>query len=240
MRYTFLISLLIFSAVANTGWAQTAVAQVDAAERRENLKTCLSGQFPVLCKHQLLDATEKQQVDAAERRENLKTCLSGQFPVLCKHQLLNATEGQQVGASEQRENLKTCLSGQFPVLCKHQLLDATEKQQVEEAERRENLKTCLSGQFPVLCNHAMLNSSQESEIPAEPARVAVEVTSSPSPAEIEIDGRFVGSTRSVLGLIEGAHRIVITKPGFSPWSRTVDVAADSEVKIHADLQPAKQ
>jgi len=68
--------------------AQPSGAEVGAAERRENLKTCLSGQYAALCKHELLSTTERAEVEATERRENLKTCLSGQYPALCKHELL--------------------------------------------------------------------------------------------------------------------------------------------------------
>jgi hypothetical protein len=138
--------------------AQSVLEQVQAAERRENLNTCLSGQFPTLCKRGLLSAAEKSQVDAAERRENLKTCLSGQFPTLCKRELLSPDEKTEADAAERRENLKTCLSGQFPTLCKRELLSAAEKSQGDAAERRENLKTCLSGQFPTLCKRELLNA----------------------------------------------------------------------------------
>jgi len=72
--------------------AQPALEQTQAAERRENLKTCLSGHYAALCKHELLSTTERAEVEAAERRENLKTCLSGQYAALCKHELLSTTE----------------------------------------------------------------------------------------------------------------------------------------------------
>ena len=65
------------------------------SEQRENLKTCLAGSYPSLCKHGLLSSAEANEVDAAERRENLKTCLSGLFPSLCNHPLLSSTESAQ-------------------------------------------------------------------------------------------------------------------------------------------------
>jgi len=73
--------------------AQTAIEQTQAAEHRENLKTCLSGRYPALCKRELLSTNERAEVDAAERGENLKTCLSGRYPALCKRELLSAPDG---------------------------------------------------------------------------------------------------------------------------------------------------
>ena len=48
----------------------------------ENLETCLSGNYPTLCKKLLLTPDQRRQADAAERRENLHTCLSGIPPQL--------------------------------------------------------------------------------------------------------------------------------------------------------------
>ena len=41
------------------------------AERSANLNTCLSGQYPALCKHELLTSTEASTVSGAEGRNNL-------------------------------------------------------------------------------------------------------------------------------------------------------------------------
>ena len=65
------------------------------------MKTCLSGLYPSLCDHGLLDSTERTQVAAAERRENLKTCLSGSYPSLCNQGLLDGTEPTQTTSEGQ-------------------------------------------------------------------------------------------------------------------------------------------
>jgi hypothetical protein len=75
----------------------------------------------------------------------------------------------------------------------------------------------------------------EPTAPAAPARVAVTVTSLPTLAEIEVDGKFVGSTRSVLQLTVGTHRIVINKAGYAQWIRTLEVTSSGELTVHADL-----
>ena len=100
-----------------------------------NLETCLSGQYPILCKHHLLTPEQRRGADAAERRENARTCLSGQYPILCKHHLLTPEQRREADAAERRENARTCLSGQYPILCKHHLLTEGERREVDIMER---------------------------------------------------------------------------------------------------------
>jgi len=68
----------------------------------ENYQTCISGEYPALCKHSLLTSEEAALVAAAERRANYQTCISGEYPALCKHSLLTSEEAARVGAAEQR------------------------------------------------------------------------------------------------------------------------------------------
>ena len=145
---------------------------VEASEARgfsasvdpENLRTCLSGNYPSLCKRSLLTESEKVQVANAERRENLRTCLSGNYPSLCKRSLLNDSESAQVAEAERRENLRTCMSGNYPSLCKRSLLSSAERGQVDDAERRENLRTCLTGNYPSLCKRSLLSAEEKNQV----------------------------------------------------------------------------
>jgi hypothetical protein len=84
--------------------------------------------------------------------------------------------------------------------------------------------------------------------PAQSAAVAadakaaaeLEVASTPSGAEVEVDGNFVGSTPSTLGVAAGQHQIVIKKSGFKPWERKITTST-GHVKINAELEAeAKQ
>ena len=97
-------------------------AAVRAAEIRENLRTCLSGRYPSLCKHELLDRDSAKLVHDAEKGDNLRTCLTGRYPALCKHELLDRDSVEPVLSAEKRENLKICLDGRYPSLCNHELL----------------------------------------------------------------------------------------------------------------------
>ena len=136
----------------------------------ENFRTCISGNYPSLCKHNLLTPREATRVAAAERSANFKTCISGNYPSLCKHNLLTSSEATQVAAAERSANLKTCLSGNYPSLCKQNLLTSSEATQVAAAERSANFKTCISGNYPSLCKHDLLTPSEATQVAAAERR----------------------------------------------------------------------
>jgi hypothetical protein len=68
--------------------------------------------------------------------------------------------------------------------------------------------------------------------------VEVEVVSTPSGADIEIDGSFVGNTPSTLGAAAGQHQVVLKKKGFQPWERKISIVG-GHVKLDAELEIAK-
>jgi len=63
--------------------------------------------------------------------------------------------------------------------------------------------------------------------------------STPAGAEVTLDGRYVGSTPSVLGVTVGTHVVVISMPGFAQWKRELSVASGSELTVNAVLQKAQ-
>jgi hypothetical protein len=62
----------------------------------------------------------------------------------------------------------------------------------------------------------------------------LDITSTPSGAEIEIDGKFVGGTPSSLSIVPGDYDIVVKKAGFSSWEKKISVSA-GHINISADL-----
>jgi hypothetical protein len=68
------------------------------------------------------------------------------------------------------------------------------------------------------------------------AQATVEISSTPVGCDIELDGKFVGSTPSSLGVAPRDHSIKVTKNGFKPWERTVTISTGA-VKIIAELEP---
>ena len=68
----------------------------------------------------------------------------------------------------------------------------------------------------------------------------IAVTSTPSGAEITVDGNFVGSTPSSVPVAMGNHTISVRKAGYANWERnirvsggTVSVAAELSRSLHA-------
>ena len=64
----------------------------------------------------------------------------------------------------------------------------------------------------------------------------VSIKSNPDGADITVDGKYVGSTPSVIRLTAGEHDIEIAKPGFKAWKRSMTVTAGGQVTIDAALE----
>ena len=75
---------------------------------------------------------------------------------------------------------------------------------------------------------------------AEERRVTCDLTSTPSGAEITVDGKYVGSTPSKIGLDTGEHVVVFSLPGFAAWRRELSVTAGSQLTVSAILQKMGQ
>ena len=61
---------------------------------------CSTGEYPSLCRHNLLSADKLTRVRAAERTENLRVCMDGRYPTLCNHSLLAPEEAKVIVAAE--------------------------------------------------------------------------------------------------------------------------------------------
>ena len=69
-----------------------------------------------------------------------------------------------------------------------------------------------------------------------PASLTVEST--PSGADIEIDGAFVGNTPSTVSVAPGSHQITVKKKGFTDWAKTLNVTGGT-VHLSAELEQTK-
>ena len=69
--------------------------------------------------------------------------------------------------------------------------------------------------------------------------VKCSVSSTPPGADVTLDGRYVGSTPSVVGLTAGTHVVVISMAGFAQWKRELSVTPGSDLTISAVLQKAQ-
>ena len=64
---------------------------------------------------------------------------------------------------------------------------------------------------------------------------SIAIKSEPDAAEITIDGKFVGTTPSIIQLKPGDHTVLIEKTGFKSWQKTISVTAGSSVTLSAAL-----
>jgi hypothetical protein len=75
-------------------------------------------------------------------------------------------------------------------------------------------------------------SAQSQEVSAL-EKALVHITSSPSGAEIYVDGKFVGNTPSAINIAAGEHVVKVRING-QEWSRSLQITA-GEINVHADL-----
>lgn len=72
---------------------------------------------------------------------------------------------------------------------------------------------------------------------AQPAaQASLSIDSTPSGADVEIDGAFVGNTPSTVSVTPGSHQIAVKKKGFTDWTKTLNVSGSS-VHLNAELEP---
>ena len=89
-----------------------------------------------------------------------------------------------------------------------------------------------------------MSTAALSQVQAKSAEAQVEasvtISSTPTLADIEIDGKYTGRTQSSIKLFSGAHAVTIKRNGYDAWSRTIEVTEGSKVTINADLQLTKK
>lgn len=71
------------------------------------------------------------------------------------------------------------------------------------------------------------------------ARCTLEVTSEPTGADVELDGKFVGNTPAKLRLKPGNYTIAVKKSGYVRWERKVSALADNTLAIRAELEKSQ-
>jgi S1-C subfamily serine protease len=80
------------------------------------------------------------------------------------------------------------------------------------------------------------DGNNQKEIVIATTGSSIAVKSTPEGADIEVDGKFVGSTPSTVHLDAGDHRITVKKKGYTVWERTMGLNAGSSVVVDAALQ----
>ncbi len=95
-----------------------------------------------------------------------------------------------------------------------------------EAIYKELLKNALSKSV----NKLMNNFSGQSKKRMTYGKQTVQILSSPEGADIEIDGAFVGNTPYMVTISDGVHGIKISKAGYRPWEKNVNVSDGMQIK----------
>jgi hypothetical protein len=79
-----------------------------------------------------------------------------------------------------------------------------------------------------------VGSAQEAP-PEKAEKVKCSFTSTPTGAEITLDGKYVGNTPSAIDLTAGTHAIALSMAGFTQWKRDLTVLPGSELSVSAIL-----
>jgi hypothetical protein len=82
------------------------------------------------------------------------------------------------------------------------------------------------------------NSAASPNFASQAAGSTIAVTSTPTGAEITVDGNFVGSTPSSVPVSMGNHSISIRKAGYATWERNIRVSGGT-VTVAAELSSTR-
>ena len=72
--------------------------------------------------------------------------------------------------------------------------------------------------------------------PVQAGTAEIEIASVPSGSDIELDGKFIGSTPSSVKLALGEHTIKLSRNGYATWERKITTISGN-IRISPDLQP---
>ncbi len=79
----------------------------------------------------------------------------------------------------------------------------------------------LEAQSPATAANAVRPVTPVSFADGQTAEPVLEITSSPSGAEIELDGKPAGNSPLAIGVSSGEHTVLLMKPGYKVWARMV-------------------
>ncbi len=80
------------------------------------------------------------------------------------------------------------------------------------------------------------NAEERASAPAvaTTAPTSIMLESTPTGADVAIDGKFVGNTPSTVEVAAGSHQLTVSKKGFTDWTRTLNVTGGS-IHVNATL-----
>ncbi len=105
------------------------------------------------------------------------------------------------------------------------------------AEKAAQAPAQSAGQAPAQSSGQSTTAAAATTRPRETVKCSF--SSTPAGAEVTVDGRYVGSTPSVLGVTTGTHVVVVSMAGFTQWKRELTVEAGSDLTVNAVLEKAQ-
>jgi hypothetical protein len=112
-------------------------------------------------------------------------------------------------------------------------------QTVSAVESQTPTTTAEEAAAPAKTDNGSASSGETESKPINPVRMGeaiAEISSDPPGADIEIDGSFVGSTPSSVGIATGEHTLRVSKSGYKRWERTLR-SSTGTIKVAAALEP---
>jgi hypothetical protein len=107
------------------------------------------------------------------------------------------------------------------------------KEFVEQDPKKGATLTTVALQTTTMQPESSPTNNVQAEPPAQPATVIVKST--PPGADINVDGKWMGSTPSTIQLVPGDHQVSIEQEGMTPWQRTMTITAGGSSTINATL-----
>jgi hypothetical protein len=80
-----------------------------------------------------------------------------------------------------------------------------------------------------------VSSTASASASSAATQASLVIDSTPSGADIEIDGAFVGNTPSTVAIPSGSHKISVEKRGFADWTKTLNVTGGT-IHLNAELE----
>jgi len=74
---------------------------------------------------------------------------------------------------------------------------------------------------------------------AAQATTELALGSTPTGAEVEVDGAFVGNTPSIVAVTSGDHTVRVSKKGFKPYEKTLRTSS-GKINLNAELEAVAQ
>src|SRR2546425_964900 len=94
--------------------------------------------------------------------------------------------------------------------------------------------TGVKPETPADARPTKLSSARSNSPVSPPAQASLNITSAPLSADIQLNGKFVGNTPSVLKVNPGSYKILVTKSGFKDWEREIVVGAGDSISLNPE------